>query len=202
MMKRIQNMMRAEAQREASTRAKTRRGTISAYDASKYAAKVLIQPEGFETGFIPIGAEWVGNGWGAYCGPSIGDEVEINFQEDGKGAPYIGSRFYGDRAVPLAVPSGEYWLVHKSGAYIKLPNNGKVALADAHGSTFMLNNDGTTVLVSNLIVDGYIAASGDITDRNVTGGTTMEDIRTVYDSHTHGNVQNGGGNTNIPNELL
>ena len=129
MMNRVMNMIRREAQREASTRAKPRRGTISAYDPSKYAAKVRIQPEGFETGFIQIGAEWVGNDWGLYLGPSIGDEVEVNFQEDGKNAAYIGSRFYGDVTRPLPVPSGEAWMVHKTGAFFKLTNDGKMALS-------------------------------------------------------------------------
>ena len=69
MMQRIQNLMRRESQREASTKARPRRGTVTAYDPSKYAVKVRIQPEGFETGFIQIGAEWAGNGWGVFYGP-------------------------------------------------------------------------------------------------------------------------------------
>jgi uncharacterized protein involved in type VI secretion and phage assembly len=202
MMKRIQNFMRMEAQREASTRAKPRRGTISAYDPAKYAAKVILQPEGFETGFLPIGSEMVGAGWGLYCGPSIGDEVEVNFQEDGKGAAYIGSRFYGDEAPPVAVPSGEFWLIHKSGAYIKLTNDGKLSLADAHGSTLVMNNDGKTILVSNLVVNGTIQATGDITDRYETDGSSMESFRQIYNGNNHGKVQTGTGNTDVPNQQI
>jgi len=202
MMRKIQNLMRREAHREASTRAKPRRGTITAYDPSKYAAKVRIEPEGYETGFLQIGSEFVGNGWGLILGPSIGDEVEVNFQEDGKNAAYIGSRFFGDELPPFPVPSSEAWLVHKSGAFIKLTNDGKLSLRDAAGSTLVLNNDGTTVLSSNLIVNGYIKATGDITDRSATGGSSMADFREVYDSHTHGGVMSGGSNTNEPNQEI
>src|SRR5580698_3843283 len=108
MMNKILNAMRREAQREASTRAKPRRGTVSAYDPNAYAAKVMIQPEGFETGFLPIGSSWVGNLWGMFCPPSPGDEVDVHFQEDGKNAAYISLRFFGGKARPLAVPSGEF----------------------------------------------------------------------------------------------
>jgi uncharacterized protein involved in type VI secretion and phage assembly len=202
MMDKFRNAMRREAQREASTRAKPRRGTITAYDPSKYAAKVRIQPEGYETGFLQIGAEFVGNGWGLLLGPSIGDEVEVNFQEDGKNAAYIGSRFYGDEAPPMAVASGEAWLVHKSGAFIKLTNDGKMSLRDASGSALVLNNDGTTILSSNLIVNGYIKATGDITDRYTSGGASMFSFRQAYDIHYHGGVMNGGGNTGPPNPTI
>jgi uncharacterized protein involved in type VI secretion and phage assembly len=202
MMDKIRNAMRSEAKRESSTRAKPRRGTITAYDPSKYAAKVRIEPEGYETGFLQIGSEFVGNGWGLILGPSIGDEVEVNFQEDGKNAAYIGSRFFGDETPPFPVPSGEAWLVHKSGAFIKLTNDGKMSLRDAAGSTLVMNNDGTTTLTSNLIVNGNITATGDITDRDATGGSSMADFRTVYDGHTHGNVMNGGDNTDIPNQEI
>jgi uncharacterized protein involved in type VI secretion and phage assembly len=202
MMRKIQNLMRREAQREASTRAKPRRGTITAYDPSKYAAKVRIEPEGYETGFLQIGAEFVGNGWGLILGPSIGDEVEVNFQEDGKNAAYIGSRFFGDEAPPLPVPSGEAWLVHKAGAFIKLTNDGRLSLRDAGGSTLVMNGDGTTTLTSNLIVNGNIVATGDITDRDSAGGSSMADFREVYDSHTHSGVMSGGSNTSIPNQEI
>ena len=73
---------------------------------------------------------------------------------------------------------------------------------DAAGSTLILNNDGTTVLTSNLLVNGNITATGDITDRDITGGSTMAHFRDIYDSHTHGNVQSGSGNTSIPNQEI
>jgi uncharacterized protein involved in type VI secretion and phage assembly len=201
MMNGIKNMMRREAERSDTQRAQPRRAIVSAYDPNRYAAKVIIQPEGFETGFIPIGAEWVGSGWGLYCPPTPGDEVEVNFQEGGKNAPYIGKRFYGNEAPPLAVPSGEFWLIHKSGSLIKLTNDGKLTIEDKAGSFLTLNADGTATLKANLTVQGSIVATGDISDQNGADGTVAH-IRTVYDTHTHSGVQTGGGNTGTPNQPL
>ena len=175
---------------------------LVAFAAGDAAAKVIIQPEGFETAYLPIASSWVGNLWGMFCPPTPGDEVDLHFQEDGKNDAYVSLRFFGGAARPLSVVSGEFSLVHKSGSLIKLTNDGKVTFADAAGSVLVLNNDGTTILTSNLIVNGNISATGDITDRDATGGSTMAHFRSVYDIHTHGNAQGGSDNTAVPNQTL
>lgn len=210
----IQNIMRREAARQAGEKTLPRRGTISSYDPARYAAKVIVQPEGYETGFIPIGSEWVGNGWGLFAGPAPGDEVEINYQEGGKNAPYIGKRFYGEVAVPLAVPSREFWLVHQSGSFLKFKNDGSVALhAAGNLDATVAGQANLTVtgkvmasasefdLTGDVKVTGNIMASGDISDLSGASGTVAH-IRTVYDTHTHGGIMAGGANTATPNQQL
>jgi uncharacterized protein involved in type VI secretion and phage assembly len=182
MMQRMMNAMRGEGQRAAGTKSLPRRGTVSAYDPDNYA----IQPEGFESGFLPIASSWVGNLWGMFCPPTQGDEVDVHFQEGGKNAAYISLRFFGGKARPLSVPSGEFWVVHKSGSFIKFTNDGKVQITDATGGAVMtLNNNGTMTLFSNVIVFGSITATQDIMDHSASGGSTMADFRAVYDEHTH-----------------
>src|ERR1700689_175517 len=119
MMQRMMNAMRGESQRAAATKSLPRRGVVSAYDPAHYAAKVIIQPEGFETGYLSIATPWVGANWGLFCPPTPGDVVDAHFQEGGKLAAYVSLRFYGNEAPPLTVASGEFWLVHKSGSCLK-----------------------------------------------------------------------------------
>ena len=152
----MQNIMRREAARQGSQQALPKRGVVTNYDPNTYSAKVLVQPEGYETGFIPIGTEWVGSGWGLYCPPTAGDEVEINYQEGGKNAPYIGKRFYGNLAPPLAVPSGEFWLVDKNGNYFKFSGN-KVKI---NGDVEI---DVTTPTINITVTTANITASGNVT---------------------------------------
>jgi uncharacterized protein involved in type VI secretion and phage assembly len=201
MMRRIQNMMRGEGQRAAAAKAPARRGTISAYDPNNYAAKVIIQPEGFETGFLPIASPYVGNGFGLFFGPGIGDEVDVHFQEGGRNAAYISLRFFGNRARPLSVPSGEVWLVTSSGSKAKFTNDGKVTLSDPIGSTLTLNADGTATLVANLTIVGNLIVSEDISDWNGDNGS-VQNLRDTYDIHTHGGVQGGAADTAVPNQTL
>ena len=87
MMDRLLNAARRETQRAISMLALPKTGIISGYDPASYAAKVRLQPEDVETGWLPIRTPWAGNGWGMFCPPDIDDEVEVQFQDGGKGAP-------------------------------------------------------------------------------------------------------------------
>lgn len=211
-MKELTNIMRREAQRNAALKSLPRFAIVTSYDPARYAAKVRIQPEDYETGFLPVATPWVGNGWGMFAPPTAGDVVEVHFQEGGKEAAYIALRFYGNIAQPLSVPSGEFWLVHKSGSFLKFNNDGSVELNTAGdlnatvGGQANLTVTGKVVasaeefdLNGNLIVTGDITATGEIYDENATKGN-IGHIRTIYDSHTHNDPQ--GGTTAVPNQTL
>ena len=118
--------MRLQAQRILSTEAKTRIGIVDGYDPSHYAVKVRIQPENILTGWMPLTSPWVGNGWGMYSPPSLGEVVEVHFQQADPNAGFVVQRFYSTEVQPLAVPSGELWVVHKSGSLFQLHNDGSV----------------------------------------------------------------------------
>ena len=120
------NIIRREVAAALAGHGKSRRGRVVSYDPTHYAAKVFILPDGPETGWMPVSSGWVGDGWGLHAPPSDGDIVEIGFQEGGLGAPHIVGRFYSSVTKPLPVPSGEFWLVHKSGSFLKLHNDGSV----------------------------------------------------------------------------
>ncbi len=213
MMDGVLNLIRREVGRVMSRLATPKCGTVTAYDPATYSAKVLLHPEEVETGWLPVRTPWSGNGWGMFCPPTPGDEVEIQFQEGGKQAPYIALRAFGDRFRPLAVPSGEFWLVDKLGNSFKF-SGGKVLVnghteIDVTTPTLNITSSAsvnvttpTMNLNGNLNVTGNIVASGDITDLSSGVGTTMARIRSVYDGHSHGGTQPGGSNTAPPNQLL
>lgn len=183
-MNQIQNIMRREAGQVQNTKAFPRRGIVTSYDPNRYAAKVRIQPEDVETGFLPIGTPWVGNGWGLLCPPTSGDEVDVHFQEGGKNAAYITLRFYGDAALPPGVaPSGEFWLVHKSGGFLKLTNDGKVSL-----------NGHVEADITAPTVNITAATAVNVTAPQINLGSSGETLRklvndafmAIYNGHTHG----------------
>ena len=154
-----------------------------------------IQPEDVETGWLPIATPWSGNGWGMFCPPSPGDEVDVHFQEGGKNAAYISLRFWGDNALPLAVPSGEWWLVHASGAFLKITNDGKVSIngqveVDVTGPTVNIT---ATAMVNVTAPAINLGSSGEGLKKLVTDA-----FETLFNNHTHSNVQNGTGNSGPP----
>lgn len=207
-MKKLLNAMRMQAMQAMGEVAQVRIGLIDSYDANNYCAKVKIQPENVLTGWLPVTSQWVGNGWGMFAPPSIGDLVEVHFQEGSFEAGIINMRFFNDVARPLNVPSGEFWLQHKSGAYFKLLNNGNATFSDGHGASVALNGDGTINSqatqwnhAGNVTVTGNIIATADISDRNGTKGT-VQHIRDNYDLHTHPGVTTGGGSTGTTSSPL
>ena len=207
MMRGIQNLMRMQAINAMGDRAITRLAIVDSYDPANYCAKVRIQPEDVISGWLPVLSQWVGSGWGMFSPPSIGDLVEVQFQEGSFQAGLVCQRFFNDNARPLNVPSGEFWLQHKSGAFFKLLNTGAATFTDSKGATITLNGDGTITSsastwthTGNINVTGNVRTTGDITDQVGTNTRTLAGVRTVFNSHTHVDVQ--GGNVSLPSATM
>jgi len=178
----LRNHMRIEALRAGGRSVSSAKGVITSYDPNRYAAKVFLMPEGafseetgevVESGWIPIQTQWSGNGWGMYCPPSPGDQVTIEFIEGDTSSPEIVGRVFDLAHLPLNVPSGEFWLVHSSGTFLKLTNDGKASI-----------NSSTEIDLGNLVgaVQTLCTAA----------------FASWAENHVHGNVQNGGGQTSPP----
>jgi phage baseplate assembly protein gpV len=163
MMQDLLNHGRRVAQEAMSDRATTRHGTVDGYDPNNYAVRVKLQPDGTLTDWIPLKSAFVGNGWGLFLAPSIGDAVEVDFQEGDAGVGSAGWRFFNNADRPLNVPTGEAWLVHKSGSFVKLTTDGKITLTDAHGTILALDNAGNVAITGNVTVTGTIVAQGEVT---------------------------------------
>lgn len=207
----ISNIMRREAARVAGQIALTRVGIVTAYDPGSYSAKALIQPEDTETGWLPIGSPWVGNGFGLFAAPKVGDVVEVRFQEGGKQAGIIGLRHFGDRLRPLPVPAGEFWLRHQSGSFLKFKNDGSVEVhAAGNLNATVAGQANLTVtgkvvasaqefdLTGNVKVTGDVLVTGDISDLNGLHGS-IGYLRQTYNVHTH---PISGGSTTQPNQQV
>lgn len=171
-------------------RSDPRMGIVTSYDPNRYAVKVQIQPEGFWTGWLPLLSPWVGNGWGMFAAPSLGDAVDVHFQEGHPEAGYACLRFYNTQTRPLPCPSGEFWLVHASGSMLKFHNDGSVELTAAgvlKTSAQAWQHTGPMSMAGNITVQGSVTASGDVVGAGIS-----------LDSHHHTGVQTGPSNTGGP----
>jgi phage baseplate assembly protein gpV len=185
---RLQNAVRGASVEAQNARADPKKGLVSSYDPARYAVKVALQPAGTITGWIPLGALWVGAGWGMYAPPSIGDMVEVTFEDGNLEAGQAGLKFFNDVDQPLAVQSGEFWLVHKSGAFFRLLNSGALTFSDGQGATVTMNGDGTmTSAATAWTHTGTITVDGDV----VASGVSLV-------NHLTSGVQSGGGTSGPP----
>jgi phage baseplate assembly protein V len=168
-----------------------RYATVSSYDPANYAVKVLIQPEAIESNWMPLGAIGIGTDWGVAVGPQIGDHVIVEFPEGDFNSGVVIARIFSTQQVAMNVPSGEVWVVHKLGSFMKLTNDGKVGIngeleIDATAPTINITATGpinisgggtmtlsapTIDLVGNLNVTGNTSLTGTLTNNGVDVGS-------------------------------
>jgi Type VI secretion system/phage-baseplate injector OB domain len=110
-------------------------GIVQSVDPARPAVRVLIQPEGVLTGWLPVVLPWAANGWGLIAVPQPGmtafvmsdlgsaDEgVVVGFaHNDGNPVPVPPAAIGGAAA---QVQPGEIALVHASGSVVRLCADG------------------------------------------------------------------------------
>lgn len=136
------NIMRREAGRGDSLRKHSQTLLVSSYDPKAHAIKGTYQPDGKESGWVPIGTSQIGGGYGLAIGPKVGDQFEIAFRGGDVESPYVVGRLYSDKDVPPKVESGEAKLRHESGSQIFLNKDGEVLLTQKDGAHVNLTKDG------------------------------------------------------------
>lgn len=157
-------------------------GTVTSYDPDGYAVKVMLQPEGTETGWLPISGGMAGAGFGVYYGPSNGDQAIVVFQEGdvtvGKCVGFVGS----DDAPPPHVVSGEIHLIAKgTTASVVMKPDGTIA------SKGVWTHTGTLHVTDEVTADKSVTATTDV----IGGGKSLK-------NHQHTGVTTGGGVSGPP----
>ncbi|MGF6154040.1 phage baseplate assembly protein V [Pseudomonas fluorescens] len=169
-----------------------RTGTITSYDKDNGVVKVAIQPEGRETNWIKLDCPGVGNGWGMQIGPQIGDEVTVSFDSSDPNLGKVTARHTNSQNLPLAVPSGETWMVHPAGSVFKLHNDGSVELI----ANTTLN---VTAQTANVTATTSANVTSPIINLRASGQTLLkfvtEAFMTLFNAHTHASAGAGAPNT-------
>jgi hypothetical protein len=131
--------------------------TVASVNPANSTARVLLQPDNVLSGWLPVLSQWAGNGWGMICPPSPGDQVLVVPQEGNIEQGIIAGRCFSDKQAAPVAPVGEFWLVHQTGSFLKLCNDGTIRIG------------------------GDLHVQGDIYDR--TG--PLSGLRAHYNAHTH-----------------
>lgn len=156
-MDRFISAMRAQAGAVDQTLAQPRFATVVSFNSSNFTARVLLQPEGVLSGWLPVLSGWTGGGWGMVCPLSAGDQVFVVSQEGQAEHGVIIGRAYSNLSLPPAVPDGEACIRHRSGAALRLLNNGTI------------------------LIEGDLNVTGRISDHH----GSLDRLRMIYNSHFH-----------------
>jgi hypothetical protein len=177
-------------------------GIITAYDPENYL--VIVQTDSADpdypaaqTGWIPLCALWVGNQWGLFCPPNLGDVCSVFYLDSDSQVQFAGPRFFGDSARPLSVPSGEMWVVHQSGSYFKMTNDGNLLLngnveIDITAPTVNITVSGECNLSANTV--NIEADSVNLGQSSGLLELINSNFQTTFNTHKHG----GGPVPDVP----
>ena len=129
------NPLKAHGASQDQASGTARFGTVTSVNPATATARVTLQPEGVLSGWLPLLTPWVGSGWGLVCPPSPGDQVLVLPQEGDAEHGLIVAASWSAQSSPPAAPPGEFWLVHRSGSFLKLQNDGTIQIrGDLHVS--------------------------------------------------------------------
>ncbi|MGD0103387.1 MAG: phage baseplate assembly protein V [Rhodopila sp.] len=157
MIDRLSNAIKSHAAGLDQTTGQIKFGTITSVNSQNATARVLIQPDGVLSGWLPVLSQWVGKGWGMVCPPNPGDQVLLVPQEGDMEQGIIIGRTYSNLQMPPVAPEGEFWLIHQSGSFLKLCNDGTIRIS------------------------GDLHVQGDVYDQH----GALSGLRGHYNSHTH-----------------
>ncbi|HTJ88870.1 MAG TPA: baseplate assembly protein [Acidocella sp.] len=155
-------------------------GLVSSFNPQTYCAKVLIQPENTLTGWLPILSFWVGPGWGCVAPLPLGVQVLVLPDRNDAQQGVISGVLYSDvDTPPNSAAAGEILLLHQSGSFVTLKNDGSVDINAPAG----LN------ITGNVKVTGTITASGDV----IGAGISLSNHEHPYFPGTGGSTLTGKG---------
>ncbi len=179
-MDRFLNVLKAQAAALDRVQAQPRFGIVTSTDPIGGTARVQLQPENVLSGWLPVLSPWTGAGWGMSCPPTPGDQVLVLAQEGDAQHGIIVGRAFSLSQPPPPAPAGELWVVHASGSFLKLSNDGTIHI------------NGPVSVTGSLTVSGNIAAGGDVSDYHAA----LSALRTHYNGHVH--TDSHGDTTNAP----
>lgn len=189
------SVMKMAASMMMGGRAICRIGTVTGFQStsSVFAAKVQLQPDEVETGWLPIMTLFGAGGWGLAAAPVVGAQAIVIFQEsDPSVGIVVGMLFSLSDQPPGVLNPGEFWLTHQSGSLLKFTSDGNVTL---NANAKLLATATEFDLTGNVKVSGDLTATGTVTGQtDVQAGA--EPVSVV--NHKHTGVQTGAGVSGPP----
>lgn len=138
----IVDLILRESDGPANARTHPRWAHVTSYNEDTHAVKLRVQPEGTETGWVPLGAIAVGNGFGINAGAKAGDLVLLAYVDGDHDTPTIIGRFFNDKAKPPKVKGGEFAIWHESGTRHVFAKDGSHTATHARGGTMKWDANG------------------------------------------------------------
>jgi phage baseplate assembly protein gpV len=123
-------LTKQHAQNQASQFMSASTGYITSFDRTAWAAKVMLEPSGIETGWLPMPTTYAGSGFGFVGDIDDQTECSVIFESGNPNNGKIVCLHFEDDTPPTIGP-GEAVFVHKSGSTLRFLANGNVEVNPA-----------------------------------------------------------------------
>jgi phage baseplate assembly protein V len=127
------NAIKQQALLEVGRKILTKIGTISGYDAITHTARVMLQPEEIETGWLPVLSLSASKDWGFIIQPTIGDQCLVHFVEGSQDNGVVGLFSFSNPVPPQTDGTAVFLFYHSNGAQVKINKTGEFSLKSATG---------------------------------------------------------------------
>ena len=167
----LRNALRRDAEALVASIAQPRYATVASVDPATHSVRVMIQPDGVLSGWIPDGQAFASGGQGAIivAPPAVGDQVAVDFPHGDADHPRITGRLFSSvDAPPVSPVTG------------KPVQPGEVGIFQP-GSAFIHGTGGRWFIGGDLVVTGTITSTGDVSDAH----GSLDRLRGAYDGHDH-----------------
>lgn len=209
-MDRLVNALKRHASAMDTHAGRARVGVVQNVDPTNYLARVMVQPDGVLTGWLPICALAIGN-LKIAMPPTPGDQVWVESQEGDSDSYIAVLPMYSTVDVPPTSPvtnnpaqPGEVLILQKTGSYLHLLNDGTWHMkGDVFVDGTITSTTGNIVAAQHNVIahenviaqtQNIIAQQGDIIDRF----GSVEKLRVNYNAHTHPDETGFVGSTTNP----
>jgi len=204
----LQNAIRRIVSSMIGQMGQPRLGTVSSVNPANHSARVMIQPEGVLSGWLPIGTMMAGGGWGAVSLPSPGEQVLLVPAEGNTEHSIIVSRLFSQAALPPKTyvdqtqqgdtsngQPGEFLFAHESGSFMRLTSDGNFVIKGNVQINGTLETTQTITSDEDVIAKGDFNATGEAgagRGNMTTAGqvkdfhNTLDNLRQTYNGHNHG----------------
>ena len=188
-MSRMVNAVRRMAAEQDAQQGQNRFATVQSVDPARHLARVMLQPEGVLTGWLPIGTMAAGAGWGITAALTPGQQVFVSPDSGDGQHGVILCAVHSEASAPSVAFSNATETGDGTPA-----QPGELLLRHALGACIRLCADGTIYMQGTVNIRGDLHVQGDVFDQI----GKLDGLRQHYNQHTH---QAPNGPTGRPTPL-
>ncbi len=180
--RKLLNVLKSHTSAQIAQIGQPRWGVVSSVNAAKYLVKVTLQPEGIETGWLPVGAL------------TVGAASVLALTQQGQQVLLVPDSGFAEHLVVVCAAFSNASLPPVSPVTGLPVPAGEVAVI-VGGACLHVQASGVTVH-GLLTVQGNIVSTGDVSD----SVGKLSGLRTHYDDHTHTGPFTGTTSTPTPTD--